>query len=465
VGRKTKQTHVAFCFEKEEKMKKRLMALFVVAMILTMIPSTLAFADETVAPVPDAPDYSKAECWYQIPEITKDVDTIYVYQTEYKTTNEGDPDYAPLNNPEMQEGVKNIDHKNQASVFEDATNLFIPYYRQCSFKNAVDAWKNTGDVRTALTGLPYDDITAALNYYFESCNGGRPFILAGHSQGSAILTLVLEKYFKEHPEYYDRMVAAYVIGFSVTKDELEANPHLKFAAGESDTGVIVSFDAEGSENVEQDATFSDWRGFANTRSGYTAMNFYSDAALSTLWDSSYKFERGGVDKDVPVYVGYIKGEYNLVSTYDQLVSAIKGGKNVYLINDIACGGKDLSFGTYNGEIAGNGHTVSGFNVPKTGTTINPACAIFTKLGATAKIENVSFTDATYTYTGVNQSAKSFKVAALAVSSEGGATLNNVTITGTITTNYEGELTKLNSFVYENEITTSGTCNATITVVD
>ena len=43
-------------------MKKRLIALFVVvAMILTMIPSTLAFADETVAPVPDAPDYSKAE--------------------------------------------------------------------------------------------------------------------------------------------------------------------------------------------------------------------------------------------------------------------------------------------------------------------------------------------------------------------------------------------------------------------
>ena len=219
------------------------------------------------------------------------------------------------------------------------------------------------------------------------------------------------------------------------------------------------------DNIEYGATFSDWRGFANTRSGYTAMNFYSDAALTTLWDNTDQFERGGVDKDVPVYVGYIKGEYNLVSTYDQFVSAIKAGKNVYLMNDIACGGKDLSFGTYNGEIAGNGHTVSGFNVPKSGTTMNPACAIFTKLGATAKIENVSFTDATYTYTGVNQSAKSFKVAALAVSSEGGATLNNVTITGTITTNYEGELTKLNSFVYENEITTSGTCNATITVVD
>ena len=49
------------------------------------------------------------------------------------------------------------------------------------------------------------------------------------------------------------MVAAYVIGFSVTKDELEANPHLKFAAGETDTGVIVSWNTEGPENVEQNA--------------------------------------------------------------------------------------------------------------------------------------------------------------------------------------------------------------------
>ncbi len=26
----------------------------------------------------NTPDYSKAECWYKIPEITKDVDTFYI---------------------------------------------------------------------------------------------------------------------------------------------------------------------------------------------------------------------------------------------------------------------------------------------------------------------------------------------------------------------------------------------------
>ena len=199
-----------------------------------------------------APDYSQAECWYQIPEITREVDTFFVYPTEYLASNEGDPDYAALDNSEMRDGVENVDHRFMASVYEDSTNVFIPYYRQAGMRVMFDSWKKTGDVRNALKDAsPYADITAALDYYFENYNNGRPFILASHSQGSAICTLVLENYFTDHPDYYERMVAAYLIGFSVTKDELEANPHLKFAAGESDTGVIVSWNTEGPKNVEE----------------------------------------------------------------------------------------------------------------------------------------------------------------------------------------------------------------------
>ena len=201
-----------------------------------------------------APDYSQASCWYQIPEITREVDTFFIYPTEYLASDEGDPDYASLDNAEMLDGVENVDHRFMASVYEDATNLFIPYYRQGSLRVLLNAWKNTGDIRNGLKDAsPYADITAALDYYFENYNNGRPFILASHSQGSAISTLVLENYFKEHPDYYERMVAAYVLGFSVTKDELDANPHLKFAAGESDTGVIISWNIEGPKNVEENA--------------------------------------------------------------------------------------------------------------------------------------------------------------------------------------------------------------------
>ncbi len=202
----------------------------------------------------NATDYSKKESWYKIPEITKDVDTFYVYATEYimGSLEEGAPDYATLDNAEMLQGVA-AEYMAHASTFEDSTNVFVPYYRQAGLKYGGEISKKTGDVNAALKGMPYDDVTAALDYYFENCNGGRPFIIAGHSQGSAMVLLLLSTYFKEHSEYLNRMVAAYTIGYSVTKDYLAANPHLKFATGESDTCVIVAWNTEGPKNVETNA--------------------------------------------------------------------------------------------------------------------------------------------------------------------------------------------------------------------
>jgi len=194
-------------------------------------------------------DYSKKSSWYKIPEITKEFDTFYIYSTMYFGVGEDDPDYATLDNAEVLGSIW-IEHAIKSSVFEESTNLFIPFYRQSSMKHAAEVFQKDGNIDAALTGIPYADITAALDYYFENYNNGRPFVIAGHSQGSAILRLVLKKYFKEHPEYYKRMVAAYAIGYSITKDDLEANPHMKFATGESDTGVIISWHAEGPKNVE-----------------------------------------------------------------------------------------------------------------------------------------------------------------------------------------------------------------------
>ena len=197
-----------------------------------------------------SPDYSKASSWCQIPAITKDVDTFYILATEYMGFNAGDPDYATIDNAEMVEGAP-IQYAMNASAFADSTNVFMPFYRQSSLKYAGEIYKRDGNIDAAISGMPYNDITAALDYYFKHYNNGRPFILASHSQGSAIAQIVLKKYFKEHPEYYKRMVAAYVIGYAVTKDYLAANPHLKFATGESDAGVIISWNTEGKRNVEE----------------------------------------------------------------------------------------------------------------------------------------------------------------------------------------------------------------------
>ena len=223
----------------------------------TMVLSSCSSKDNSSSTEPKnagAPDYSQKSCWHQIPEITKEFDTFFIYPTEYIGSNEGDPDYASLDNPDMLQGAKN-DHIWMASAFEESTNLFMPYYRQASAMALKRAYDKTGDIRAALESrTPYEDITAALDYYFENYNNGRPFIIASHSQGSAINSLVMKSYFKAHPAYYKRMVASYMIGFSITKDWLKDNPHLKCATGEADTGVIVSWNTEGKQNVEQNAT-------------------------------------------------------------------------------------------------------------------------------------------------------------------------------------------------------------------
>jgi len=199
-------------------------------------------------------DYSQRSSWYAFPEITKDIDTFYVYATEYIMGSfaEGAPDYASLDNEEMLLGVAD-EYTGHASTFADSTNVFLPYYRQSGLKYAGDICKKTGDVNAALMGMPYDDMCDALDYYFENVNGGRPFIIAGHSQGSAMILLLLSGYFKDHAELLDRMVAAYALGYSVTDSYLADNPHLKFTTGETDTGVIIAWNTEGPKNVETNA--------------------------------------------------------------------------------------------------------------------------------------------------------------------------------------------------------------------
>ena len=102
------------------------------------------------------------------------------------------------------------------------------------------------------------DVYAALDHYFHYWNKGRPFILAGHSQGSAIVQIILDEYLNVHPELYDRMVAAYSIGFAVSKDLCERHKDkFTFAQKANDTHVVVSWNTTGPEANAQGAIFCD----------------------------------------------------------------------------------------------------------------------------------------------------------------------------------------------------------------
>ena len=204
----------------------------------------------------------------------------------------------------------------------------------------------------------------------------------------------------------------------------------------------------GSYEVNSGEEFEDWKKFADSRQNYTKMGYYSDITLTTPWDFSTTHPGGDADLDIPVYVDYMEGTWVLVSTLDQFKSAIRADENVYLMNSIDCQGAELSLGSYNAHLKGNDYVVSNFNVNKSGGNFIPKCAIFDTLGENSVVENVSFIGVTYHFNDVSSNAQTIKVAALAVSSNGAATVTNVTVEGVIDTNYDGALTKLNSAFFE-----------------
>ena len=184
---------------------------------------------------PTATDYSIAAHWLSLPVPVKDVDVFYFYPTVWQIADQTNPHVCEIDNPSMLAAAPAA-FDRQATAFELVGNIYAPYYRQDNLSPV--------DREEVIAGIPTMDGIAAFDYYIKHFNNGRPFILAGHSQGSNVLSNLLAEYMADNPDVYSRMIVAYVIGYSITPEYLADNPHLKFATGPDDTGVIVSYNTE-----------------------------------------------------------------------------------------------------------------------------------------------------------------------------------------------------------------------------
>ena len=193
-------------------------------------------------------DYADATNWLAANDTGKAVDVIYFYPTVFTKASQDAPSVSDIDDAGMRAKAPAV-LAMQASVFGEDCNIYAPFYRQVGAAYALSLGEQDSDALFRYSAS--QDPARALDYYFAHYNNGKPFILAGHSQGSAILKMLLADYMKEHPEYYERMIAAYVIGYSVTEEYLAANPHLRFAEGAEDTGVIISYNTEGPGNHDK----------------------------------------------------------------------------------------------------------------------------------------------------------------------------------------------------------------------
>lgn len=162
-------------------------------------------------------------------------DVFYIYPTVYFSST---PDNMKLDDLELREKAKGV-YLEQASVFFKSANMFAPYYPQMSIA-CLTLPKEEHD---KYYSIAYSETKKALLYYLKNMNQGRPFILAGHSQGS-ILGIDLMKELFDDQELQEQLIAAYLIGYSVTTEDLKNYPQLKIAQRETDNGVIITYNTQ-----------------------------------------------------------------------------------------------------------------------------------------------------------------------------------------------------------------------------
>lgn len=218
-------------------MKITQIILSICFLCVILATSVEAAEDKACCDIPACPVYTEDVSWASKPtNPDKPVDVFYVYPTIY-------PKACPKNmdvfDKQLRSDVQGL-LKSQAGVYSGSANLFAPYYRQVSF-TALNPKEDMTINRYFRIGA--DDVHRAFDYYLTFLNQGRPFILAAHSQGSVIMLDLIRSRFHA-PNLQKQLVAAYVIGYSVTNEDLKKYPWIKPAQKADDTGVVISWNTQ-----------------------------------------------------------------------------------------------------------------------------------------------------------------------------------------------------------------------------
>ena len=131
-------------------------------------------------------------------------DCFYVYPT----VSEALSDNAPL---ESTTTIEETVHA-QAALFSSVCRVFAAAYRQVTVRSLI-----TGRyLEPALQDLAYGDVRSAWHDYLAHDNGGRPFVLIGHSQGAQMLTRLVQDEIDKDAALRARLLSAILLGGSIT---------------------------------------------------------------------------------------------------------------------------------------------------------------------------------------------------------------------------------------------------------
>ena len=191
--------------------------------------------------VPAQPSYADSTMWHiALNDTGTGADVFYIVSTwEYDWyTDEGIVSHhADPSKPEHRADM-DIEISQVAQYMADGNNFYAPFYRHIT----LDSWAtlNEDTINRRYRDVAFVDVQHALDYYLTHYNNGRPLILAGFSQGGKSVVELLKTLSEETRT---RLVAAYVLGYKVTPDDVAQAPWIIAAQDSTDTGVTICYNS------------------------------------------------------------------------------------------------------------------------------------------------------------------------------------------------------------------------------
>ena len=135
------------------------------------------------------------------PANTKAVDCFYVYPTVSTESS----DNSDL---QVQQSETNV-AEEQASQFSSVCDVWAPMYRQITWTGL-----SHGSAQVVVTALT--SLTQAFDDYMANHNRGRPIVFIGHSQGAAMLIMLLRNEFDNNASRRHQLMSAIILGGDLT---------------------------------------------------------------------------------------------------------------------------------------------------------------------------------------------------------------------------------------------------------
>lgn len=214
--------------------------------------------------VPVEPDYQDSTQWY-ITDRQATADLFYIISTEtgdYVLADGATCHYADTYSDSLRLPLYG-EMLGVDTLLSGQLNYYSPYYRQCSLQSF-----ESDSLAAARMPLALDDVRRAFQHYLKHQNGGRPFILAGFSQGAYIMLELLKEM---GDDTFQRMIAAYAIGITIP----DTARHIVPAKGADDTGVTICY------NSVRDTSCA-MRGWTKSCMAVNPVNWRTDSSRTTL---------------------------------------------------------------------------------------------------------------------------------------------------------------------------------------